>query len=140
MSRTFTKHRAAAPAGFFECEAAGLDWLRVHDGPRIAEVHGFSASELQLEFIESAAPSPHAAFDFGRRLARLHSHVTPGFGAAPPTWDGDWFFGPLDAPFQLPAEPYESWAEFFVHARLEPLQELLRHGGHLDASLETALD
>src|SRR5690625_7745025 len=78
MSRTFTKQRADAPPGFFECEAAGLDWLRVADGPRVAQVRGVSASELQLEFVNSQPPSAAAAFDFGRRLAALHSHVTPG--------------------------------------------------------------
>lgn len=139
MSRTFTKHRADAPPGFFACEAAGLDWLRVADGPRVAQVRGVSASELQLEFVNSQPPSPGAAFDFGRRLAALHSHVTPGFGSVPPQWGGNWFFGPLQAVFELPATAYESWAEFFVRARLQPLERLLAEAGHLDAQLQTAL-
>src|SRR5690625_6851391 len=86
MARTFTKHRADAPPGLFACEAAGLDWLRVADGPRVAQGRGVSASELQLEFVNSQPPSPGAAFDFGRRLAALHSHLTPGLGAVLPRW------------------------------------------------------
>ncbi|MBE9940133.1 hypothetical protein G8C60_13475, partial [Cellulosimicrobium cellulans] len=34
----FTKSRAVAPAGFFRCEAAGLAWLAVPGGPRVARV------------------------------------------------------------------------------------------------------
>src|SRR5690625_7518930 len=96
MSRTFTKQRADAPPGFFECEAAGLDWLRVADGPRIAQVRGISASELQLEFGSSQPASPGAAFDFGRRVADLHSLVTPGSGSVPPKWGGIWCVGHME--------------------------------------------
>src|SRR5690625_5794270 len=44
-----------------------------------------------------------AAFDFGRRLARLHEYRAPAFGAVPPKWGGDWFFGPLEEVHQFPA-------------------------------------
>src|SRR5690625_546112 len=139
MSRTFTKQRADAPPGFFECEAAGLDWLRVADGPRVAQVRGVSALELQLAFVNTQPPSAAAAFDFGRRLAALHSHVTPGSGSLPPQFGGNWSLGPLQGVFALPAAAYESGAELFVRARLQPLERLLAEAGHLDAQLQTAL-
>jgi|SRR5690625_4312675 len=140
MPSTFTKSRADAPPGFFACEAAGLEWLRVEGGPRIAQVRSVGSGELQLEFVHSTSPSPAAAHDFGRRLARLHQKRAPGFGTVPPNWGGDWFFGPLEAVYQLPARSGDNWSEFFVRGRLEPLTDLLAESGHLDTQLRAGIE
>jgi len=140
MSRTFTKHRADAPAGFFQCEAAGLDWLRVPDGPRVVQVQDYSETELELEFLPAGVPTAPAAFDFGRRLAHLHQNVTTGFGAVPPNWNGNWFFGPLADVYEIPVRQYPTWSQFFTASRLAPLRDFLEDTGQLDPRLARGLD
>lgn len=139
MKRTHIKERLDAPTGFFACEAAGLDWLRVDGGPQVARATSVGATRLELEFIDSVPPSHEAAHNFGRRLSRLHQTPAPSFGSVPPNWDGEWFFGPLHRVFSIPVTEVGAWSEFFVSARLEPLREMLRAGGHLDESLDVRL-
>lgn len=134
-SRIHVKSRSGAPAGFFECEAAGLEWLRVAGGPEVARVRGVSATALRLEYLTSVAPTREAATDFGRRLAVLHGTRGSHFGTVPPRWGGDWFFGPLHQVFQLPAVGFESWVEFYVSSRLRPLRALLQSAGFLDTEV-----
>ncbi|MBE9924339.1 fructosamine kinase family protein, partial [Cellulosimicrobium cellulans] len=65
----FTKSRATAPAGFFRCEAAGLAWLDVRGGPRVARVLDVGPDHLDLERVPTTAPTREAARAFGRALA-----------------------------------------------------------------------
>lgn len=140
MSSTFTKSHANAPAGLFQSEAAGLEWLQVPDGPRVVQVHEVGDTYLELERLPAGSPSTIAATDFGRRLARLHDHSPSAFGALPPNAGENWFFGPLESVYAFPALQHARWSEFFVAQRLKPLQELLAQTGHLDSQLVETLD
>ena len=126
----FRKARAGAPAGFFRCEAAGLRWLgEAHragaadrpTGPRVVRVRAVGDDHLDLERVEAASPTRAAAARFGRDLAALHDAGAAAWGAPPPGWAGDAFFGPLDDPLPLPTGAWPSWAKFWGEARLRPV-------------------
>lgn len=117
---TFRKSRPDAPEGFFATEAAGLRWLRVDGGPRVAGVLGVGPGHLDLERLHTAPPTPSAAGTFGRTLATLHDAGAAAFGALPPGADRG-FFGPLDDPLDLPAGAYDDWPTFYAEARLRPI-------------------
>lgn len=137
---SFRKQRAGAPAGFFACEAAGLRWLDVPGGPRVAAVLAVQEDVLELEELRPAAPSPAAARDFGAALARMHHAGAPAFGAPPEGWSGDGFFGPLADPLALPAGSYQRWGEFYADLRVAQVRRELAARGRLDASLAAGLD
>ena len=74
-SDVYVKSRHGVPRDFFACEAAGLGWLREGEsdgGARVVEVLGVSGHALKLRRIESKAPTPQAAYDFGKSLAITH--------------------------------------------------------------------
>lgn len=129
----FTKSRAGAPPGFFDCEAAGLAWLRVADGPRVARVLDVSPTRLDLERVSPAAPTREAAHAFGRALAVVHDAGAPAWGAPPPGWTGDAFFGPLDDPLPMPTGAWQDWPGFYAEARLAPVARQGLDRGALDA-------
>lgn len=122
------KQRADAPTGFFACEAAGLDWLRVPGGPPVVRVLDVAEDHLELEALREVPPTREAAVDLGARLARLHDAGAPAFGSPPPDWGRDGFFGPLDQPLPMPAGAHDSWGEFLAARRIEPLRALLPDG------------
>lgn len=136
----FRKARAGAPRGFFACEAAGLRWLSVPGGPRVAAVLEVGDDHLDLERLAAAPPTPEAARAFGAALARLHDAGAPAFGAPPEGWTGDGFFGPLEQPLPLRAAAHDSWGVFYADARLEPLREDLRARGRLTPAIAEGLD
>ena len=114
----FAKSRAAAPAGFFTAEVAGLDLLRVAEGPPIPAVRAVGPDGLVLDWIAAARPTIEAASDFGRRLAALHQTRLPCFGA-----DAPGFIGALS----LDNTPAADWPTFYAERRLRPyLAELDR--------------
>ncbi|MDO8145004.1 fructosamine kinase family protein [Isoptericola sp. 178] len=117
---TFRKSRAGAPAGFFDTEAAGLRWLTVDGGPRVARVLETGPGHLDLERLDAAPPTAAAARAFGGRLATLHDAGAPAFGALPPDAERGWF-GPLDDPLDMPAGAFEDWPTFYAEARLRPI-------------------
>lgn len=130
---TFRKQRRGAPAGFFATEAAGLAWLTVPGGPRVAEVIDVGDDYLELERIVSARPTPEAAREFGARLARMHdargSAGEVGWGVLPPGVVNG-YFGPLDDPLDMPgpqdargagADAWPDWPTFYAQARLAPI-------------------
>ncbi len=129
----FTTSRADAPPGFFDCEAAGLSWLAVAGGPRVARALDVSPTRLDLERVLPAAPTPGAAHAFGRALAVVHDAGAPSWGAAPPGWSGDAFFGPLDDPLPMPTGSWPDWPTFYAEARLLPVARQGRDRGALDA-------
>lgn len=118
---SYTKQRADAPGGFFALEAAGLRWLAVPGGVQCARVLAVRPDALLLERLEASAPTPRYARDFGARLAVLHDAGAEAFGAGPPGWTGDGYFGPLAAPLPVPLRPYPSWGRFYAQARLAPM-------------------
>lgn len=132
---SFRKHRAGAPPGFFACEAAGLAWLTVPGGPRVARVLGVSATALDLERLHPAAPTREVALAFGSALARLHDAGAPAFGSPAEGWSGDGFFGPLGQPLPLLGGRYARWGEFYADLRLDQVRDLLAARGRLDRSL-----
>lgn len=107
----FAKTHPSPSSGFFTAEAAGLDLLRLADGPPVPEVLAAGADGLVLSWVEPRRPSPDAARAFGRALARLHLAALPTFGA-----DHDGFIGALP----LVNAPREEWPGFYVENRIRP--------------------
>ncbi|OBG74562.1 MULTISPECIES: fructosamine kinase family protein [unclassified Mycobacterium] len=135
----FVKRHPDAPEGFFGWEAAGLRWLAsVDGGVPCARVVAHDASSLTLQRLESVAPSPAAAREFGGRLAVTHDAGGAAFGAGPDGWDGPGFFGPLAQPLPMSLRRRERWGEFYADERLTPMAELA--APRLDASTRAALD
>jgi fructosamine-3-kinase len=135
----FVKSHAGAPAGFFECEAAGLQWLSSADGgvPCVPVV-AVDATSLTLRRLDSVSPSADAAFEFGGRLARTHAAGAAGFGAGPDGWAGDGFFGPLTQPLPMSLRPQPRWGEFYADQRLAPMASLAAQ--RLSASTRDAVE
>ncbi len=121
----FRKTRPHAPAGFFACEAAGLAWLRDAGGTPVVRVLDVGDDHLDLERLVPVPPTRDAAVAFGRSLARTHAAGAPAFGAVPPGWEGDAWFGPLDAPLVMAASDDEHWGTFLAERRLRPLADQL---------------
>ncbi|MGF0116656.1 fructosamine kinase family protein [Promicromonospora sp. Marseille-Q5078] len=139
MVAAFRKSRQDAPPGFFDTEAAGLRWLVVPGGPRVAQVLDVGAGHLDLERVSAAGPTPSAARDLGRRLAVLHGAGADGFGVLPPGADRGWF-GPLDDPLPMAAGTWGDWPAFYAHARLRPVVAQGRERGVLTAQDAAAVE
>jgi fructosamine-3-kinase len=135
----FRKRRADAPPGLFACEAAGLRWLTDARAVPVVRVLDAGPDHLDLERLAPAPPTRDGARELGRGLARLHDAGADVFGGAPPGWDGDWFFGPLDEPLALPDSGHMTWGAFLADARIEPMRRLLAERGRLSASLDGAV-
>ncbi|MGE2835313.1 fructosamine kinase family protein [Mycobacterium sp. SMC-4] len=121
----FVKRSAAAPRGFFACEAAGLRWLSSADGGvPCAQVLAVDDHALTLERLTSVAPTVAAAREFGVRLARTHAAGADGFGAPPTGWTGPMgFFGPLEQPLPMSYTHETSWGRFYAEHRILPMLE-----------------
>ncbi|MFI2752342.1 fructosamine kinase family protein [Cellulomonas sp. P22] len=117
----FRKQRADAPPGFFECEAAGLEWLRAARAVPVVPVLDVGHDHLDLRRLVPVRPDRAAARAFGRGLAALHDAGAPAFGSPPSGWEGDGFFGPLDEPLPMLAGAEQSWGRFYADCRLDPL-------------------
>lgn len=123
--REFVKGNPAAPAGFFGCEAAGLEWLAAApDGVPCARVLGWDDTSLTLQRLESVPATPRAAVEFGRRLARTHDAGADGFGAPPDGWTRPGFFGPLHHPLPMSLIAHDTWGGFYAEERLAPMLAL----------------
>jgi len=139
LSGVFRKERAGAPRGFFACEAAGLRWLGVPGGPRVARVLDVDEGHLDLERLVPARPTPQDARAFGAALARMHGTGAGAFGVPPDGWSGDGFFGPLDQPLPMRAGRATTWGRLYADARLEPLQRDLAARGRLTRAMAQGL-
>jgi fructosamine-3-kinase len=107
---TFVKRDPGAPPGFFACEAAGLRWLAAADGgTACARVLGLDETSLTLERLSSVAPNRHAAYGFGRSLARTHDAGAEAFGAPPENWSRPGYFGPLHSPLATSCGRPRAW-------------------------------
>jgi fructosamine-3-kinase len=135
----FVKRHPGAPAGFFACEAAGLQWLSTVDGgvPGVPVV-SVDATSLTLRQLDSVTPSPEAAAEFGGRLAVTHDAGAGAFGAGPDGWGGHGFFGPLTQPLPMSLRHHQRWGEFYADERLAPMAELA--APRLAASTRAAVD
>ena len=107
----FAKTHGSPPAGFFAAEAAGLELLRVPNGPPIPEILAVGDDGLVLSWVEPGRPSAEAAQAFGRALARMHAAGMPSYGAA-----RDGFIGSLP----LPNGSCDDWPSFYVERRIQP--------------------
>ena len=126
--RTFRKHRAGAPAGFFAVEAAGLRWLAAAEGGvPVAAPLRVRDDGIELESIEPGPPSAAAAERLGRRLAATHAAGAPAFGSPPDGWRGDGFIGPIP----LPHNESQQWGVFYADSRVAPYAEQAGRAGAL---------
>jgi fructosamine-3-kinase len=119
------KTRPHAPADFFASEARGLRWLASAQGVDVPEVLAVEPDCLILEWVEAGRPTPEAADELGRRLAKTHEAVAPAFGA-----DQDGYIGTLP----LPNRTAPTWPEFFATRRVLPYLKLARDRGAISAS------
>ncbi|HKE65294.1 MAG TPA: fructosamine kinase family protein [Micromonosporaceae bacterium] len=117
---------SARPAGFFEAEAAGIQWLRIDGGAPLPQVIAALPDILALEWIDEGAPSAGAARAFGAALARTHRAGAPAFGTA---WPG--YIGALPLDNTQAAGPWSTW---FAVRRLEPYLRLSVDRGALGAA------
>jgi fructosamine-3-kinase len=120
----FVKRGSSAPAGFFACEAAGLQWLSAADGGvPCARVIEYDDASLTLERLETATPTRAAAREFGRRLAHTHDAGAHAFGSPPDGWTGPGYFGPLHQPLPMSLTGHDRWGTFYARERLAPMAE-----------------
>src|SRR5699024_10755646 len=99
-------------------EAAGLRWLRQAGGARVAEVISAGPGRLELERIDTGAPTPEAAFAFGSALARTHAAGADHFGYLP--GDAPGYIGQVPLPLPPASEPAPTWGEFYARHRVLP--------------------
>jgi fructosamine-3-kinase len=135
----FVKRNGSAPAQFFACEAAGLQWLSAADGGvPCAKVITYDETSLALERLEASSPTRTAAHEFGRRLACTHDAGADAFGAPPHGWHGPGYFGPLQQPLPMAYSTSARWGSFYANERLAPMTD--RAAGQLDAPTREAID
>jgi len=103
----------------FQKEMKGLNALNKSETLHVPEIisDGIFESEqfLILRFVEKGMHSKTFWEDFGHGLAQLHKNSQDKFG-----WDSDNYIGSI----HQKNTNYNSWNEFFVHCRLEPLVAL----------------
>jgi fructosamine-3-kinase len=126
----FEKSRPGAPPGFFAVEAAGLAWLGAAGALRVGQVVEVTADRLLLERVAAVPPTPAAAEQLGRGLARTHRAGAPHHGAPPDGWTGDGFIASLPLPHLDHAGP--GWADFYAGSRLAPYVRMAADRGALD--------
>jgi fructosamine-3-kinase len=122
----FVKRRTDAPAGFFEAEAAGLDWLRSAGGARTAAVLRVEPGLLEIEQVDEVAPSADAAARFGADLARTHAAGAPAFGSPPPGVR-QLYIG--NRPMASADE--DTWGAFYARDRVLPFLEIAERVGNI---------
>jgi fructosamine-3-kinase len=118
------KTRPFTPDGFFGVEAAGLRWLAEPGVAEVAEVLAVNEHAIVLGWVEPTRPTPEAAAELGRMLARLHRSGAGHYGAA-----RDGFIGQLP----LPNQPAPTWPEFYAVRRVLPYLKLARDRDHIEA-------
>lgn len=138
MTTAFHKVRPHAPPGFFACEAAGLRWLAQARGAHVVGVRAVREDGIELERLHPAPPTVAAAEQLGVGLARIHRAGAPSFGATPPGWQGNGFFGPLEDPRPLLAGDHERWGAFYAQRRIRQVRDLL--AGRADTRVLHGLD
>ncbi|QFZ24028.1 fructosamine kinase [Saccharothrix syringae] len=108
-------------------EAASLEWLAEPAAPPVPAVRGHDDRWLVVDHVEPGHPSPAAAEEFGRALARLHATGAPAFGAPPPG-------GPTEAaigPAPMRNVPAPTWSDWFREHRIAHYARLAVDAGAL---------
>jgi fructosamine-3-kinase len=109
-----TNHRQNR--NIFEKEAEGLDWLRRHTSLHVPETFVYGrigdTNYLLMEWISSRSPLPDYWQKLGEGIAELHMVVGQKFGL-----DSDNYIAILP---QI-NEQENTWENFFVNKRLEPM-------------------
>jgi fructosamine-3-kinase len=95
---------------------------------------------LDLERLAPVPPTAQAARSFGARLARTHEAGATAYGAGPPGWQGDGFFGPLSEPLPMRLGSWQTWGGFYAEARIAPTVRLARDRGVYDAGAVRTFD
>lgn len=133
----FVKESPRPEPGLFTLEAAGLDWLRAC-GARVPQIRAVGDHVLVLSWVDVERPDREAAFEFGRMLARVHSRPADAFGAPPPGVERrtKGWVGTVPVPFGA----FDSWAQFWVEARLRPAADAAQHLGGLTTTMRVAID
>jgi len=116
----FVKRRAAAPAGLFAAEAAGLAWLRVPGGAPVVEVLELADDSITVSRVRPVAATAEAARLFGARLAVTHNAGAEAFGAPPTGFTGPSFIADLP----MSTDPARAWGAFYAEQRLAPYARL----------------
>jgi fructosamine-3-kinase len=108
----FAKTKAGARPGFFETEAAGLEWLRETRTVPVPTVLAVEPGLLVLEWVDEGRPKASTEPDLGRSLARLHRCGARFFGRPDERPTGS---------LGLPNPATATWTEFYSTSRLLPL-------------------
>lgn len=124
------KDRPDAPEGFFEAEAAGLEWLAAGRGARVVRVLEVSPGRIVLERVGEGRPEADAAASFGRALAQTHAAGADAFGAPPAGWTGAIFIGRR----RQPCDPAATWGAFYPAQRVLPFLPPAVDAGHLTSA------
>lgn len=136
MSSAYVKRSSQSPSDFYAVEAAGLRWL-AEAGPGSAAVVGVrevDEHQIVLDRLEPVRPTPEAAADFGRALARTHAAGAAAFGQPPAGWSGDGYIGQQ----RLSLQPEPTWGAFYARQRVWPYAQRAHQVGNLsDQSLQT---
>ncbi|MDR0959228.1 MAG: fructosamine kinase family protein [Propionibacteriaceae bacterium] len=127
---TFVKRVPGAPEGFFAAEAAGLRWLAVDGGAKVAGVIDVDDDAITLERIERAEPTAQMAEEFGRALATTHDAGAAGFGAKPDGYDGPCYIGDTTLPMPDSGTRLR-WGEFYAAYRVMPYADTALISGAL---------
>lgn len=129
----FTKSGANLPTGLLEVEADALRWLAAADAIGVPEVLGLTSDPelLVLAWVEQGRATATTAERLGHGLARLHAAGAPGFG-----WQRDGFIGPLPQR----NDPADSWSDFWLTRRIEPLTRRAIDAGNLSAAAAPLVD
>jgi fructosamine-3-kinase len=110
----------------FEKEAAGLHLIASTGEIRVPTVifHGQAGDDicLVLEYIHSAPRKASFWSNFGRSLARMHRHSSEYFGLG-----HDNYMGAIPQSNRR----HQTWNEFFIQERLEPMVRMARNDGFL---------
>jgi fructosamine-3-kinase len=125
------KTRPNPPEGFFAAEARGLRWLAEPEVAEVVDVLGVQDDCIVLAWVEPARPTPEAAAEFGRMLARLHASGAEQFGA-----DQDGFIASLP----LPNKTALSWPEFFAVRRVLPYLRLASDRNNIETEDADAVE
>ena len=136
---THRKSWPAAPAGFFEVEAAGLRWLgeaQGRGGARVVEVRGVGAGHIDLARLHPSRPTEEAAEALGRGLAVTHAAGAPAFGSPPAGWTGAAWIGRQTQS----NDPTPTWGLFYAEQRVRPFVRRALDRGHLDAAGARTVD
>jgi fructosamine-3-kinase len=131
----FVKFSERLPPQLLPSEAAGLRWLAEPGAVPVPEVIGCDEQLLVLSWVPAGPPSPAAAEDFGRGLARLHASGTAGEFGAP--WPGFIASLPLD---NTPAAGPGGWPGWYAGRRLLPFLRRAADAGTLTGADVTLVE